>query len=161
MKELVEFIKNKCSQEEIQELVKELSVKEETKETGVPRTLKAYHALVTGKAGYFISKTSEIADAIYVNNLENDRNVLPTKELAEAFLAMMQLMSLRQAWIKNWEPDWDDETKYKYCIVFVENSPKLDKFWSCNKALSFPTNDMAEEFLKCFKDLIEKAKVLI
>lgn len=30
-----------------------------------------------------------------------------------------------------------------------------------NKQLSFPTKEMAEEFLECFKDLIEEARDLL
>lgn len=89
------------------------------------------------------------------------KNVLPTEEIAEAFLAMMQLMSLRQAWIKDWEPNWEDHTQCKYCIVFETNSPEIDRFFTCNKTLAFPTEEMAKDFLECFKSLIEQAKVLI
>lgn len=148
MEELIKFIKSKCSQEEIGELVKELSTKEEPKKNDVPRTWEEYCSTI--KKGYYIDTHSNIYNAIY-NQGEADfdmaRNVLPTKEMAEAFLAMMQLMSLRQAWIKDWKPEWNDETTYK--------------FRSCHKVFSFPTEEMAEDFLKCFKDLIEKAKILI
>lgn len=58
MKELIEFIKSKCSQEEIQELVKELSVKEETKENDVPKSWKEYCNKL--KEGYYIDIDSEI-----------------------------------------------------------------------------------------------------
>lgn len=164
MKELIKFIKSKCSQEEIEDLVKELSTKEETKEASVPRTWEEYCSTIT--EGYYIDAHSNIDDTcgFELVDVNENKNVLPTKELAEAFLAMMQLMSLRQAWLKQWhgwEPDWESATDYKYCIVLVENSPKIDKFWSCNKTLSFPTIDMAKDFLECFKDLIGKAKVLI
>lgn len=162
MKELVDFIKSKCSQEEIGELVKELSVKEETKENDIPRTWEEYCKNLS--KGYFINSYSEIDFIKYSPTVEDSdeaKNLLPTRELTEAFLAMMQLMSLRQAWIKSWKPDWNDETIYKYCIVFVENSPKVDKFWYNHKVLSFPIQEIAEDFLECFRDLIEKAKLLI
>lgn len=42
MEELIKFIKNKCSREEIRELVKELSTKEEPKENDVPKTWEEY-----------------------------------------------------------------------------------------------------------------------
>lgn len=162
MKELVEFIKNKCSQEEIQKLIKELSVKDETKENNVPRTWEEYCSTIT--KGYYIDTHSNINNAAYnqgAADFDKAKNVLPTEELAEAFLAMMQLMSLRQAWIKDWEPDWENENECKYCITIVENFLKISTYWSACRSLSFPTEEMAQDFLHCFKDLIKKAKVLI
>lgn len=161
MKELVDFIKNKCSQEEIAELVKELSVKEETKKTDVPKTWKEYGNGLT--EGYYINASSDIDEACCseLYDADQNKNVLPTREMAYAFLAMMQLMSLRQAWIDDWEPNWYDAAENKYCIVITENSPKIDVCWACNRTLSFPTNEMAEDFLNCFGSLIVTAKILI
>lgn len=161
MKELVEFIKNKCSQEEIEEIIKELSVKEETKENDVPRTWEEYCDTVT--EGYYINASANINKTTYfdLDDTNRNKNILPTKELAEAFLAMMQLMSLRQAWIGEWKPDYKDETIPKYCIILSSDVFYIDVLWTRHKVLSFPTQIMAEEFLKCFKSLIEKAKVLI
>lgn len=162
MKELVEFIKSKCSQEEIGELVKELSVKEETKENDVPRTWEEYCKNL--KQGYYINSYCEIDFIEYSSTVdESDRaeNVLPTKKLAEAFLAMMQLMSLRQAWVKDWKPDWKDINIPKYGIVFEECEFQIDIRWGEAHHLSFPTKEMAQDFLECFRGLIEKSKALI
>lgn len=90
-----------------------------------------------------------------------DKNICTSKEEAEAFLALMQLRQLRNAWIGDWEQPvatpigvihyWLPEDKVKctsgsYCI---------------NRHLSFPTLEMAKEFLGCFKDLCETAKILL
>lgn len=88
------------------------------------------------------------------------KNVLPSEELAEAFIAMMQLMSLRQAWIGDWKPVWDGETS-KPCIYFFNNKCEVDPLACIYKSLSFPTREMAEDFMNCFKDLLETAKPLI
>ena len=92
---------------------------------------------------------------------ENGYCAVPSKELAEAFLAMMKLMSLRQAWIDDWEPDWSDSNENKWCIINDINRLVIGLFSSCSKVLSFPTKEMAEDFLNCFKDLLEVAKPLI
>ena len=84
---------------------------------------------------------------------------VPSKELAEAFLAMMQLMSLRQVWIGNWEPDW---RKSISCIVIEDNTLlTVTEYTSAQHVLSFPTKEIAEDFLNCFKGLLEIAKPLI
>ena len=36
-----------------------------------------------------------------------------------------------------------------------------NKLWGGDMTLSFPTREMAEDFLSCFKDLCEKAKILL
>lgn len=163
MQELINFIKSKCTQEEIQEIVNELSTKEEIQENNIPKTWEEYFETVT--EGYYINGSSDIdevcrSELYYANQ---NKNVLPTREMTESFLAFMQLMSLRQAWIGDWEPNWELEgaSKTKFCIVFVENSPKIEIYYTCHKSLSFPTNKMAEDFLNCFKHLIEQAKLLI
>ena len=111
MEELIKFIKSKCSQEEIRELVKKLSTKEEPKENDVPRTWEEY--VETLKKGYFIDWDSSISEVSLSDGggIVSSRNLLPTKEMAEAFLAMMQLMSLREAWIGSWKPDWECYSK--------------------------------------------------
>lgn len=161
MKELVDFIKNKCSQEEIQELVKELSAKEETKENDVPTSWEDYIKSCRHTTKFYIDTFSVITPKWNFTNADENKNTLPSKELAEAFLVMMQLMSLRQAWIKNWEPNWEDESEYKYCIAFARNSFEVLMLSSTQKNLSFPTEKMAEDFLECFRDLINKSKILI
>ena len=88
------------------------------------------------------------------------KNVMPTKELAEAFLAMMQLMSLRQAWIGDWKPDWKNPDIKKWCIIF-ECELKVSYFYSNSRALSFPTKEMAIDFMNCFRDLLNAARPLI
>lgn len=89
------------------------------------------------------------------------KNVMPTKELAEAFLAMMQLMSLRQIWIGDWKPDWKINTTNVWCVIFKEDRLKVDFFCTISMALSFPTKEMATDFMNCFRDLLEIAKPLL
>ena len=132
-----------------------------------PRSWKEYYEqqIANKKHGYYIDD----ADCSTVSVVWNEyagankwRNVLPSKELTEAFLAMMQLISLRQAWIGDWKPDWEDYDNYKYCVF----GSKTDDFCiksltSARTPLSFPTEEMATDFMNCFRDLLEIAKPLI
>lgn len=88
------------------------------------------------------------------------KNVMPTKELAEAFLAMMQLISLRQAWIGDWKPDWKDTTS-KWSIVYEKCKLGVYYHYYISHPLTFPTKEMAEDFMNTFKDLLEVAKPLL
>ena len=129
-----------------------------------PRSWREYYEqqIANKKHGYYIDD----ADCSSVSVVWNEyagankwRNVLPSKELTEAFLAMMQLMSLRQAWIGDWEPDWEDSTNW--CIIFRESKLKVDFFNYTAHPLSFPTEEMTTNFMDCFKGLLEIAKPLI
>ena len=90
----------------------------------------------------------------------SDRNVLPTRQAAEAHLALMQLHQLRDCYREGWEPNWNNDCD-KYIIV--KNKDKYVVFggnWT-NQFLSFQDRERAEEFLINFRELIEKAGDLI
>ena len=113
------------------------------------------------KEGYCINTvTSEIQEINWGLCTCSWKTVLPSKELAEAFLAMMQLVSLRQEWIGDWKPDWKNPNIKKWCIIF-ECELKVSYFYSNSRALSFPTIEMAKDFMDCFRDLLEIAKPLL
>ena len=90
----------------------------------------------------------------------SDRNVLPTRQAAEAHLALMQLHQLRDCYREGWEPNWNNDCN-KYIIV--KNRDKYVVFggnWT-NQFLSFQDRERAEEFLTNFRELIEQAGDLI
>ena len=87
------------------------------------------------------------------------KNWTPSKKSAEAHLAMIQLEQLRNCWWGGWEPEWDSSTKY--CIHLIKNELVVGVSKIISRFLVFPTREMAEEFLECFRDLIEKAGDLI
>lgn len=88
-------------------------------------------------------------------------NICPSKKSAEAHLAMIQLEQLRNCWRQGWEPDWNDTKQAKFCVCYYQEKFKIHILYETRRFLSFPTIEMAEEFLECFRDLIEKAGDLI
>jgi hypothetical protein len=90
-----------------------------------------------------------------------DRNVCTSKSEAKAFLALMQLRQLRKAYVKDWEPDWTSDADPKYCVYFYGGYIKIGKWGFTSQVLSFPTDELAHQFLTNFKNLIEIAKPLI
>ncbi len=74
---------------------------------------------------------------------------------------LLKLEQLRDCWWNGWEPNWNDGTQTKYCIIHYREEFKITVLCETRYFLSFPTRKMAEEFLKCFRDLIEKAGDLI
>ena len=88
-----------------------------------------------------------------------DRNIYPSKKSAEAHLAIIQLEQLRNCWWNGWEPIWD--ISQKYCIYLSHNEVQVRMCTNVARFLTFPTREMAIEFLECFRDLIELARNLI
>ena len=89
------------------------------------------------------------------------KNWIPSKKSAEAHLAMIQLEQLRDCWRQGWKPDWLDGNTKKYTIKGWRDKNSIEITYVTSAFLSFPTYELAEEFLKCFRDLIEKAGDLI
>ena len=65
---------------------------------------------------------------------------------------------------KPWEPDWgENDGEYRYCIHNQSNKIELCTInWlGKNYILSFPTEEMRDEFYNNFKELIEECKELL
>lgn len=92
---------------------------------------------------------------------EGDRNILPNKKAAEQHLALMQLHQLRDCYRQGWIPDWGSYRTIKYCIKFTNNKYIIFKYYVSSNFLSFPTRELAEEFLTNFRELIEQVGDLI
>ena len=97
---------------------------------------------------------------------DSDKNILPSKQAAEAHLALMQLHQLRDCYRQGWIPDWSD-CENKYCIIYdsvycnTNYNHSIAVHTHTNEFLTFQSREIAQEFLNNFKDLIEQAGDLI
>ena len=94
----------------------------------------------------------------------NDRNILPSKQVAKQHLALMQLHQLRDCYRDGWLPDGLSgvhgiERYYDPSNGVVK--VRVIKYHSISKFLSFQTEERAKEFLNNFRELIEQAGDLI
>ena len=115
-------------------------------------------------------RKGECSIDIYGNTLEHgegvdrsyvyDRNTLPSKQSAEAHLALMQLHQLRDCYRQGWEPNWRN-TSSKHCIRKQGNSYIIVCCGISVTFLSFQSREIAYEFLTNFRELIEQAGDLI
>ena len=98
-------------------------------------------------------------EGIQFTRKHNIKHMCASPKSAEAHLAMIQLERLRDCWWNGWEPKWNncekDVIKWDNDDLIVFTARNVRAF------LVFPTREMAEEFLECFRDLIEKARDLI
>lgn len=112
--------------------------------------------------GFFICDLSKI-NKVRLNSLaiDSNKNVFPTKEEAEACVALAQLCQLRDRYNDGWKPDWRTGSKIKYCIIIDENKIIKSQYITLNQILSFKTEELRDKFLENFRDLIETAKPLL
>lgn len=102
------------------------------------------------------------ADSFSIGKCRANKNWCTSKQEAEAFLALMQLRRLRKAWVGDWEQP-SSKTPIAVIAYSVDNKKvgvESGNYWN-NAVLSFPTQIMAYDFLGCFKDLCETAKMLL
>jgi len=89
-----------------------------------------------------------------------DKNLLPNKEIAEAMLALCQLIQLRDCYNKGWKPDYTNNHN-KYVINVDKNEISRTIVVTIQNVLTFKTRELRDTFLNNFKDLIEIAKPLL
>ena len=84
-----------------------------------------------------------------------------------------KLLILRDVYRQGWKPDWEDNDVIKYCIVSTNGGLEIlingikelyssedigYRYYSC--LFSFPTEELAEQFLENFKDELKQLEGL-
>lgn len=128
----------------------------------LPKTWEEFcetHPVKNGEA--YISADSSILMGDGIRFVNAGRNYLPNKEIAEAFLALMQLIQLRDLYNGDWKPDWKNEHEKKYVILVCRDKVETYRTETANKVLAFKTEKLRDQFFNNFRYLIEIAKPLI
>lgn len=116
-----------------------------------PITWEDYCALTKGSPSFYAR-----CNAVDTNCFTSEYNEFSTRERAEQFIALGRLLQLRDYWVKH--------SKFKDAIgVFTWNDGVIvtNECDVNDCALTFPTQEMADKFITCFRDLINKAYPLV
>ena len=113
--------------------------------------------------GYFVNNQGCIKKDM-ASPAINHKNTFPTKEEAEACLALSQLCQLRDAY--NGEPlaDWcdlSDSKTIKYCIEYYEGKLSYKNYTFTKRILTFKTKELRDKFAENFEYLILTAEPLL
>lgn len=94
-------------------------------------------------------------DYYYLHGLE-----APSEELADATMALLKLLFLRDYYNKGWQPNYKNrETKY---TIYTWSGLLTDgETFDCNRILCFKTEEIRDKFLEEQRELLEKAKPLL
>lgn len=93
-----------------------------------------------------------------------NKHVFSDYKQTQAHIAMIKLHLLRDEYRQGWKPTWTDKsTKYGVVWNTLSEKKKLIVAWHSYAPLflSFPTEEIAREFLSNFRELIEQAGDLI
>ena len=116
-----------------------------------PKTWEEYCSLMKGKTVYYTN-----CNTITVSGFSDAHDKFVNKKRAEQFIALGMLLQLRDYWVKR--------SKFKDAIgvftwsegVIVTHNCDINDF-----ALTFPTQEMADKFITCFRDLIKQTSPLV
>lgn len=110
--------------------------------------------------GWFVDFHSDVVTSGSMRTADSVKNRFPTKEEAEACLALAQLCQLRDRYNDGWKPDWED-SYVKYILYYWGDDITKTHCTNARTLLSFKTQKLRDEFLENFRDLIETAKPLL
>lgn len=137
-------------------------VREKEEKDSKPKSWEEFCEKYPVHDGAYIDQDSIIYDVCNIErDLICDKNICVSKEEAEAFLALMQLRQLRKAWVGDWECPKDGGHAV---IKRNRDSNKIECCYGCfvfYSVMSFPSSEMALDFMRYFGDLLEKAKWLL
>lgn len=107
-----------------------------------------------------VSTIGTYKDSHVDRDMYTDKNVCISRKEAEAFLALIQLRQLRKAWIGDWNYD-TSSNRFLHAICYLKNEGVGITMTSYSHPLIFPTEEMAVDFLNCFRALCNTANVLL
>ncbi len=110
--------------------------------------------------GWFVRNVGEVTKYDNHNAGPINKNTWPTKEEAEACLALSQLCQWRDKYNEGWKPDWKNRDTI-WCICITHDCVRTFSTMTENHALAFKTQKIRDKFLEDFRELIEIAKPLL
>ena len=116
-----------------------------------PKTWEDYCSLMKGK-----KVNHAYCDYVIISDFSDDYNMFSTEERAKQFIALGKLLQLRDYWVKR--------SKFKFAVGIFTWSEGVVVTHNCDIndcALTFPTQEMADKFITCFRDLIKQASPLV
>lgn len=119
----------------------------------LPKTWEKYCKRTKGYTSYY---GYSINGNTYETKFDGFYNEFFTKERVKQYVALGKLLQLRDYWVKGYS-----EFRYAVYVDCIDGISICDWLDNIHSPLTFPTEEMAEEFKNCFVDLIEEAYPLI
>jgi hypothetical protein len=109
--------------------------------------------------GWYVDQMSAIFKYVHGAPLAANKNTFATESQAKAAIALAQLSQLREVYRDGWKPE--SENEYKYIINCEKGGLSIGMVYGHSYFLSFQSEEIAQEFLTNFRDLIIEAAPLL
>ena len=122
---------------------------------------KTWGELNTLLGAFSIDGFSRVQQVYHQKTTNSVKNKFVTRKQAEASIALAQLSQLREVYRQGWVPNYYNNSWDKYSIVWHKEDLKINNCKACAFFLTFQSREIAEEFLKNFRELIEQSLPLM
>lgn len=122
----------------------------------LPKTWREYRNCTIGYASCFWDNSLESSS---VSSFSGVYSEFSTEERVKQYVALGKLIQLRDYWTNNWKSDGN--SFIVYTARFSPTTIQVGMSMGTNYPLAFPTEQMAEKFKECFKDLLVEASPLL
>lgn len=105
-------------------------------------------------SGWYVDEDSDVRHVYSVVAKDTNYDAFATEQQARSFgIIYPQLTQLMKAYRGEWVPDWS-VANAKYCVALQEGKLMVVTVFISNQPITFPTADIAEQFLTDHRDLI-------
>lgn len=123
-----------------------------------PKTWEEYCKLTRNEFSFYAKSNNTINRDYYYCGAYNE---FSTEERAKQFIALGKLLQLRDYWVGDWKINSDSLDNIYVVHNNKDKITEIDIVYYENYSLTFPTKEMANEFITCFRDLIKEAYPLV
>ena len=124
----------------------------------LPKTWKEYCKYVKDCPSYYGNPRK---NNIFETRFDGFYNEFSTKERVKQYIAFGKLLQLRDYWVSNLKNNSNNFVAVIYHFDGEIVNTNVSKKRSSSYSLTFPTREIAQKFIECFKDLINEAYPLI
>ena len=124
----------------------------------LPKTWEEYCKWTKGYTSYYGDPTE---DNTHETKFDGFYNEFFTEERAKQYVSFGKLLQLRDYWVSNLKNNSNNFVAVIYHFDGEIVNTNVSKKRSSSYSLTFPTRELAQKFIECFKDLINEAYPLI
>ena len=124
----------------------------------LPKTWEEYCKRAKGYTSYYGNPRK---NNIFETRFDGFYNEFFTEERAKQYVSFGKLLQLRDYWVGNLKNNSNNFVAVIYHFDGEIVNTNVSKKRSSSYSLTFPTREIAQKFIECFKDLINEAYPLI
>ena len=125
----------------------------------LPKTWEEYYKHTKNSPSYYWNDCCKTS--VMTSVFTGFYNEFSTEERVKQYVALGRLLQLRDYWVGNLKNNSNNFAAVIYHFDGEIVNTNVSKKRSSSYSLTFPTREIAQKFIECFKDLINEACPLI